>query len=146
MWTSAADRTHHNSTINTALLRNIATIAIALAFGSIAMAQQEVMVSQYMFNGLFINPAYAGSHAGCEIVAVDAIVHMVIIARRRLSLLGGHQLARDAALAVGPIRDEALVAVGQRRAVKDDVTLAGAERAVVLGAARDRAQRAVACP
>lgn len=62
MWTSAADRTHHNSTINMALLRNIATIAIALAFGSIAMAQQEVMVSQYMFNGLFINPAYAGSH------------------------------------------------------------------------------------
>ncbi|MCU0319092.1 MAG: type IX secretion system membrane protein PorP/SprF [Flavobacteriales bacterium] len=26
------------------------------------MAQQEVMVSQYMFNGLFLNPAYAGSH------------------------------------------------------------------------------------
>jgi type IX secretion system PorP/SprF family membrane protein len=25
-------------------------------------AQQEVMVSQYMFNGLFLNPAYAGSH------------------------------------------------------------------------------------
>jgi len=27
-----------------------------------ANAQQEVMVSQYMFNGLFLNPAYAGSH------------------------------------------------------------------------------------
>lgn len=25
-------------------------------------SQQEVMVSQYMFNGLFINPAYSGSH------------------------------------------------------------------------------------
>ncbi|MES2139572.1 MAG: type IX secretion system membrane protein PorP/SprF [Bacteroidota bacterium] len=25
-------------------------------------AQQDVMVSQYMFNGLFLNPAYAGSH------------------------------------------------------------------------------------
>ena len=25
-------------------------------------AQQEVMVSQYMFNGLYLNPAYAGSH------------------------------------------------------------------------------------
>jgi type IX secretion system PorP/SprF family membrane protein len=25
-------------------------------------AQQETMISQYMFNGLFINPAYAGSH------------------------------------------------------------------------------------
>lgn len=28
----------------------------------VAQAQQEVMVSQYMFNGLFLNPAYAGSH------------------------------------------------------------------------------------
>jgi type IX secretion system PorP/SprF family membrane protein len=27
-----------------------------------AFAQQEVMVSQYMFNGLFLNPAQAGSH------------------------------------------------------------------------------------
>lgn len=25
-------------------------------------AQQDVMVSQYMFNGLFLNPAYSGSH------------------------------------------------------------------------------------
>lgn len=28
-----------------------------------ARAQQEIMVSQYMFNGLFLNPAYAGTHA-----------------------------------------------------------------------------------
>lgn len=27
-----------------------------------ANAQQEAMVSQYMFNGLFLNPAYSGSH------------------------------------------------------------------------------------
>ena len=27
-----------------------------------AKAQQDVMVSQYMFNGLLLNPAYAGSH------------------------------------------------------------------------------------
>jgi type IX secretion system PorP/SprF family membrane protein len=27
-----------------------------------ARAQQELMISQYMFNGLFLNPAYAGSH------------------------------------------------------------------------------------
>jgi len=34
-----------------------------LALSSLLLfAQQEVMVSQYMFNGLFINPAYAGSH------------------------------------------------------------------------------------
>lgn len=36
----------------------------ALAAGCVtgASAQQEVMVSQYMFNQLFLNPAYAGSH------------------------------------------------------------------------------------
>ena len=39
----------------------ILTAAIAVS-GSSALAQQEVMVSQYMFNGLFLNPAYAGSH------------------------------------------------------------------------------------
>jgi type IX secretion system PorP/SprF family membrane protein len=37
----------------------ITSLALSSLFVS---AQQEVMVSQYMFNGLFINPAYAGSH------------------------------------------------------------------------------------
>ncbi|MED5335138.1 MAG: type IX secretion system membrane protein PorP/SprF, partial [Bacteroidota bacterium] len=27
-----------------------------------AKAQQDVMISQYLFNGLLINPGYAGSH------------------------------------------------------------------------------------
>ncbi|HRH39100.1 MAG TPA: type IX secretion system membrane protein PorP/SprF [Flavobacteriales bacterium] len=38
----------------------LATASVILALS--ASAQQEVMVSQYMFNGLFLNPAYAGSH------------------------------------------------------------------------------------
>lgn len=33
-------------------------------------AQQEVLVSQYMFNGLFINPAYSGSHKFWEATAL----------------------------------------------------------------------------
>ena len=37
--------------------------AAVLAFSvNPACAQQELMISQYMFNGLFLNPAYAGSH------------------------------------------------------------------------------------
>ncbi|MEO8069295.1 MAG: type IX secretion system membrane protein PorP/SprF [Flavobacteriales bacterium] len=44
------------------ILRHIAALGAALALAGTALAQQEVMVSQYMFNGLFINPAYAGSH------------------------------------------------------------------------------------
>ncbi|MBK8499597.1 MAG: type IX secretion system membrane protein PorP/SprF [Flavobacteriales bacterium] len=42
------------------LRRSLAITATLWALAS--HAQQEVMVSQYMFNGLFLNPAYAGSH------------------------------------------------------------------------------------
>jgi type IX secretion system PorP/SprF family membrane protein len=43
------------------------TLRTALAIGLLSImhvvhGQQEVMISQYMFNGLFLNPAYAGSH------------------------------------------------------------------------------------
>ena len=38
-------------------------LAIAVFIAPVtAFTQQEVMVSQYMFNGLFLNPAYAGTH------------------------------------------------------------------------------------
>jgi type IX secretion system PorP/SprF family membrane protein len=39
--------------------------AILIAFGGslVAYSQQELLVSQYMFNGLMLNPAYAGTHA-----------------------------------------------------------------------------------
>lgn len=37
-------------------------LALALLCSARTMAQQEVMVSQYMFNQLFLNPAYAGTH------------------------------------------------------------------------------------
>ncbi|MBL7950086.1 MAG: type IX secretion system membrane protein PorP/SprF [Flavobacteriales bacterium] len=45
------------------LLRHILPTALALIGCHGLFAQQEVMVSQYMFNQLFLNPAYAGSHA-----------------------------------------------------------------------------------
>ena len=38
-------------------------IAASLIISSLGLkAQQDIMLSQYMFNGLFLNPAYAGSH------------------------------------------------------------------------------------
>ncbi|MBL0043637.1 MAG: type IX secretion system membrane protein PorP/SprF [Flavobacteriales bacterium] len=46
-------------------MRTIRTSILVLALSSawfVAHAQQEVMISQYMFNGLLLNPAYAGSH------------------------------------------------------------------------------------
>jgi len=47
---------------NRATMKKIAAVLmLALSFNG-AYAQQDIMVSQYMFNGLFLNPAYAGSH------------------------------------------------------------------------------------
>jgi type IX secretion system PorP/SprF family membrane protein len=60
MWTCAAD---HQPDLKMKHIRNMIITAAALLAGATAHAQQEVMVSQYMFNGLFLNPAYAGSHA-----------------------------------------------------------------------------------
>lgn len=43
-------------------IRHTILLLAAMAVARSATAQQEVMVSQYMFNQLFLNPAYAGSH------------------------------------------------------------------------------------
>ena len=46
-------------------------ITFAFLFGiSAAIAQQQVMFTQYMFNHLAINPAYAGSHGTLSITAL----------------------------------------------------------------------------
>ncbi|MFT3886413.1 MAG: type IX secretion system membrane protein PorP/SprF [Flavobacteriales bacterium] len=43
-------------------LRALPLLFLAILCVRTAHAQQEAMMSQYMFNGLFLNPAYAGSH------------------------------------------------------------------------------------
>lgn len=60
MWTCAVDP--HPISTPMKHLRHITLALLALLAGAPVLAQQEVMVSQYMFNGLFLNPAYAGSH------------------------------------------------------------------------------------
>lgn len=40
----------------------LSLIAALISIAYKGLAQQDPMLSQYMFNGLFINPAYAGSH------------------------------------------------------------------------------------
>ena len=55
-------------------MKKISTIILFLIFtGSIACAQQQYMFSQYMFNGLAINPAYAGSHEALSITALSRL-------------------------------------------------------------------------
>lgn len=43
-------------------MKNIIKIALFLLMGTNSYSQQDPMLTQYMFNGLFLNPAYAGSH------------------------------------------------------------------------------------
>ncbi|MFZ6051724.1 PorP/SprF family type IX secretion system membrane protein [Halocola ammonii] len=43
-------------------MKKILLIATGICMAVALQAQQELQVSQYMFNGLFLNPAYAGSH------------------------------------------------------------------------------------
>jgi len=43
-------------------MKRIATLIGMLVFSLLGKAQQELQISQYMFNGLFLNPAYAGTH------------------------------------------------------------------------------------
>ena len=57
---------------NTTIMKNIFKIifAIGLLSAGMANAQQQAMFSQYMFNGLAINPAYAGSQESLSMTAL----------------------------------------------------------------------------
>lgn len=46
----------------------ISAIVAAISFG--LQAQQDAHYSLYMFNGLFLNPAYAGSHESIDMMAI----------------------------------------------------------------------------
>lgn len=50
--------------------RMVAMLALALGFSAPAFGQQDPMYSQYMFNGLSINPAYAGSRDALSTTAL----------------------------------------------------------------------------
>lgn len=43
-------------------MKRIIIMTLMVALIKTAFGQQEIMISQYMFNGLVLNPAYAGSH------------------------------------------------------------------------------------
>lgn len=64
-------------------------LASALLCGAVHVsAQQELMTSQYMFNGLFINPAYAGSHPYASATALHRSQWTGMEGAPRTNLLG----------------------------------------------------------
>ena len=51
-------------------MRRIFLLLVGIIGAIQLQAQQEIMVSQYMFSGLFINPAYSGTHSFTEATAL----------------------------------------------------------------------------
>lgn len=51
-------------------LRKYLFLCACLVLTTAVIAQQEVMISQYMSNGLYVNPAYAGSHKYIDVSAL----------------------------------------------------------------------------
>jgi len=52
---------------------SILTITLLFIFKGLALSQQESLFSQYMFNRLVINPAYAGTKQGLSITALSRL-------------------------------------------------------------------------
>lgn len=52
-------------------MRNVILSILGFLFCTTLLAQHNVLFSQYMFNGLLINPAYAGSNEVMNLTAVD---------------------------------------------------------------------------
>jgi type IX secretion system PorP/SprF family membrane protein len=51
-------------------MKKIFNIVVLVLIVQIANAQQQLQMSQYMFNGLILNPAYAGSHSYWGVTAL----------------------------------------------------------------------------
>ncbi|MDX8340413.1 type IX secretion system membrane protein PorP/SprF [Draconibacterium sp. IB214405] len=85
-----------------------ALLVIALLAGFSAAAQQDQMFTQYMFNKLVLNPAYAGSR---EIFTVDLLNRyqwVGIDGAPRIITLSGHTLLKNSNVGLGAYlyRDE----------------------------------------
>ncbi|SNS86974.1 type IX secretion system membrane protein, PorP/SprF family [Ekhidna lutea] len=54
-------------------MRQFFLLILFACVGQIVIAQQQAMFTQYMFNGLAINPAYAGSHESISATALARV-------------------------------------------------------------------------
>jgi type IX secretion system PorP/SprF family membrane protein len=53
-----------------AVMKRVLILVLLLALKYSAQAQQDAHYGLYMFNGLFMNPAYAGSHEALDLMAI----------------------------------------------------------------------------
>ena len=79
-------------------------ITILLIFSVVLVhGQSEATYSQYMFNGLAINPAYAGSHQSLSITALSRMQSMGLDGAPRTQTFAAHNALKDRKIGLGVI-------------------------------------------
>jgi type IX secretion system PorP/SprF family membrane protein len=82
-------------------LRSLYFLVLSFLFGITAFGQQQAMYTQYMFNGLAINPAYAGSHESISATALARIQWIGIEGAPRTETFSIHSPVPGKQIAVG---------------------------------------------
>ncbi len=95
-------------------MRIFLTGFVALFFFSAASAQQAATYSQYMFNTLAINPAYAGSHDALSITALGRFQNVGLSGAPNTQTFSAHSPLNNSRVGVGllVVHDE-LSVIGQ---------------------------------
>ncbi len=83
-------------------MRNIglSILFIVSMLGS-ALAQTESTYSQYMFNGLVINPAYAGTHQSMSLTALSRMQSIGLDGAPRTQTFSAHNALKDRKIGLG---------------------------------------------
>ncbi|MFY0653954.1 MAG: type IX secretion system membrane protein PorP/SprF [Cyclobacteriaceae bacterium] len=81
----------------------IGSIVLGLMMANTVMGQQQVMFTQYMFNGLALNPAYAGHDGALSITALTRHQWLGIDGAPNTQTLSVHTPIRKNKIAVGAL-------------------------------------------
>lgn len=82
-------------------MRNILTISLLLLTWIDLFGQSEATYSQYMFNGLAINPAYAGSHGSLDLTVLSRLQSVGIEGAPVTQTFTGHTAIVDRRIGLG---------------------------------------------
>ena len=74
---------------------------LTLGLATVGMAQQDVLTGQYLFNGLLINPAYAGHQGSWETMVMQRIQWVDFDGSPTTGILSGHGALVNEEIGVG---------------------------------------------
>lgn len=81
----------------------VVSFIFVVGLASTIFAQQEKMFSQYMFNGLFLNPAYAGSHKYYQTTGIFRSQWVGLEGAPKTSMIGADGILKNDKTGIGLI-------------------------------------------